>query len=147
MDTENPGDPARTEAPPTDRVGRIPADTFSNRLMLARALAGHVSVREAAEMTGLNRGAWDGWEHGRRPRDILDVCRRVADKLDVDFNWLLLGGPLAGPRGVPVRPPRDTLRYTALTVRATSSDPFGRPQVGVQAGGRRAVRVGLPRAA
>lgn len=135
MDTANPEDPAtRTEV--RTPAGRIPADTFSNRLLLARALAGHVSIREAADITGLNREAWRDWERGRRPRDILDVVRRIADALDVDHDWLLFGGPLAGPRGVPTkrvigegakRRGGSNLPYARVTVRPRDTRPSGGP--------------------
>lgn len=110
------------------RVGRVPADTFSNRLLLARAMAGHISIREAALMTGLNRGSWEGWERGRRPRDILDAAQRIASVLDVDEHWLLFGGPLAGPRGVPTkRPPGINGRYQPTAGRPRDGRPNGRP--------------------
>lgn len=148
MTTANPGDPTTHVEAAQNTTGRIPADTFSVRLMLARALAGHISIREASDLTGLNREAWRDWEHGRRPRDIIDVCRRVADKLDVDFNWLLLGGSLMGPRGVPTdRPPRDTHDYPAMPVRGMAAQPFGRPHSGLPGTHRRAVRIELPSAA
>lgn len=134
----------RNDAPPQ---GRIPADTFAVRLVLARYLAGRLSIEKAAAQCGLNPGNWAHWEDGRRPRDRVDVAQAVAAGLDVDFNWLLLGGPLAGPRGVPTRPPRDTARYRGLTVRATRGGPIGRPETGGRTGGRRAVRIDLPRAA
>lgn len=150
--TANHGEPDTARAAPDIAgQGRIPADTFSNRLLLARALAGHVSIREAADMTGLNRGAWDGWERGRRPRDILDVVRRIADALDVDFNWLLLGGPLAGPRGVPTkraaRPNRD---YAPVASRPRDNRPSGGPTGGRRTpptsgvSPRRPVRISAP---
>lgn len=104
--TANQPEPGPSPAAPTTTRRRRPADTFANRLLLTRALAGHLSIREAAQVTGLNREAWRDWERGRKPRDILDACRRIADALDVDHDWLLFGGPLAGPRGVPVDPSR-----------------------------------------
>jgi hypothetical protein len=137
------------------RRGRKPADTFSNRLMLARALAGHVSIREACEITGLNRGNWTGWERGLRPRDILDVCQRVAAGLDIDEEWLLWGGPLAGPMGVPVTrepdvraeefrqaysPRAERPADTRPKVRVDRTHPPAGPAVG-----RRPVRVGTGR--
>ena len=99
MTANQPEPDTGAEAP----KGRIPADTFANRLLLARAQAGHLSIREAALATGLNREAWRDWEHGRLPRDILDVCRRIAAALEIDHDWLLFGGPLAGPRGMPTK--------------------------------------------
>src|ERR1044072_9203011 len=79
----------------TERRGGIPADSFSNRLMLARAHAGHLSIREAADLCDLGRGAWTNWEKGARPADIIDIATVVADKLGVDRDWLLFGGQLA----------------------------------------------------
>jgi len=154
MDTANPGDPRTSaeEASPTT-TGRIPADTFSNRLLLARKLAG-LSQREAAEQTGLNYGSWSNWENGMRPLDLLDVARRIADALDVDFNWLLLGGPLAGPRGVPVkRLRRDNDGYVTVPVRPTDTRPPGRPRMAprpdrmISPEQRRPVRIHYPAAA
>ena len=54
---------AATAAVP--RVGRIPADTFSNRLVLARRLAG-MTIEEASEAAGLSKSSWANWENGRR---------------------------------------------------------------------------------
>jgi len=152
--TANPGDPEiRADAPPT-APGRIPADTFSNRLLLTRALAGHLSIREAADLTGLNREAWRDWERGRRPRDILDVCRRIAEALDIDEHWLLFGGPLAGPRGMPTkRLRRDNDGYATVPVRPTDTRPPGRPRMAprpdrmISPDQRRPVRIHYPTAA
>src|SRR2546421_6139646 len=83
--------------------GGIPADTFANRLILARAYAGHLSQREAADLCGLGRGAWTNWERGARCRDLLDVVGKVSEKLGVDHDWLLFGGPLASGRARPIR--------------------------------------------
>ena len=134
----------RTDAPPT---GRIPADTFPVRLVLARYLAGRLSIEKAAAQCGLNPGNWAHWEDGRRPRDRVEIAQAIATGLDVDFNWLLLGGALAGPRGVPTRTVRDTHDYPALTVSAGPGKPFGRSHSGAPAGQRRAARIGLPAAA
>jgi transcriptional regulator with XRE-family HTH domain len=91
--------------------GRIPADTLPNRLMLARKLAG-LSIREAADLCGLGRGAWTKWETGSRPLDLLEITGVIAEKLDVDLEWLRFGGPLAPARGMSVRPASDTVRYS-----------------------------------
>lgn len=81
------------------RRGGIPTDSFANRLMLARAFAGHLSIREAADLCGIGRGAWTNWEKGARPADIIDVATEVADKLGVDRDWLLFGGNLSQEGG------------------------------------------------
>lgn len=114
MENRETGDTAKIAHSDEPRRGRIPADTFSIRLMLSRVLAGHLSIREACERTGLNRGNWQEWERGRRPHDQVEVSRVIAEALDVDFNWLLLGGPLEGPRGRQVRPSADRPTPTIL---------------------------------
>jgi transcriptional regulator with XRE-family HTH domain len=135
MTTANPGDAETTRPePPGTRTGRIPADTFANRLVLARRLAG-LTIRQAAAEAGLNYGSWSNWENGMRPLDAVEVCSAIADALDIDFNWLLLGGALAGPRGMPVEsrrrspegPGLDTWKYQARQERPRDSRPNGRP--------------------
>jgi transcriptional regulator with XRE-family HTH domain len=148
MTTSGEADPAKVAREEPQQRGRVPADTFSNRLLLARVLAGHLSIREACERTGLNRGNWQGWERGLRPRDMVEVCELVARALDVDFNWLLLGGPLAGPRGrlVTKRSGGDTTRYPKVAERPTPNRPKVRrdPQMSPPTAptSRRANRVG-----
>jgi transcriptional regulator with XRE-family HTH domain len=148
--TANPGEPQTTV--PTTPQGRIPADTFSVRLLLSRHLSG-LTIKEAADRSGINDATWATWEGGRRPRDLVDVCGRVAEALDIDFNWLLLGGPLLSARGRPtVRPPGTTRRYertlfgqAAASTRPTSSRPKVRTDqhrpIQPASPGRRAVRV------
>jgi len=111
------------------RRGRRPADTFAVRLILARHLEG-VSIKEAAERTGLHYATWSTWERGRRPADILDVAQRIADALDIDEEWLLFGGPLEGPRGRRVRPSSD--RSTPTILGLLPQDP--RPIMGSNEG-------------
>lgn len=114
---------------PLQRRGRIPADSLSNRLMLARRLEG-LTVSEAAARCGFGRGAWIGWEKGARPLDYLDMTGVIAAKLDVDVDWLRFGGSLAGPKGreVSKRTGGDTLWYSRQDVRPTSARPSdGRP--------------------
>lgn len=141
---EERDDTAKVADEPT---GRRPADTFAVRLLLTRHLNG-MTINEAATASGLNDATWSTWEAGRRPRDILDVCRRIADGLDVDFNWLLLGGALAGPRGLPTkRAVEDNRRYPAVHVRPRDTRPSGRATPGPRPGQtprpeqRRPVRV------
>jgi transcriptional regulator with XRE-family HTH domain len=138
---------------PQEPKGRIPADTLANRLMLARALAGHISIREAADVCGLGRGAWTNWERGSRPVDILEIVPIIAEKLDVDEQWLMWGGPLEGPRGrvIAKRPGSVRVAYLARTVRPTSDRPKVRTDqqrpIGFPAQPRRANRVNSGRAA
>jgi len=77
-------------------VGRVPADTFGHRLMLARADAG-LTIEQAAAKCGLLSQSWGNWERGRIPRDIVDVVEAVFEGLGIDRDWLLHGGPLTTP--------------------------------------------------
>ena len=155
---ETGGDPhAVAQRQPAAPAGRRPADTFAARLVLARHLNG-LNLKQAAELTGINDGTWATWEAGRRPRDILDICRRIANALEIDHDWLLFGGPLAGPRGVPTkRTGSDNVAKGRVAVRPTDSRPRdtrppGRPpQVppmpSIDPTQRRPVRINRPLAA
>lgn len=112
----SPGENGERELATGQRRGRIPADTLPNRLMLARKLAG-LSIREAADLCELGRGAWTKWENGARPLDLLEITGVIAEKLDVDVDWLRFGGALAGPRGIP------TARLTRRSMSVTDENP------------------------
>lgn len=100
--------------------GDIPADTFSNRLILARVHAGWLTVKDAAERCGLNYGSWSNWERGARPRDLLDVVQAVAKGLRIDHEWLLFGGPLLPARGRPAKRPMEVNEDYRHLIRRTS---------------------------
>jgi transcriptional regulator with XRE-family HTH domain len=89
-------------------VARVPEDTYARRLMLTRDHAGHLSIREAADMCGLNYASWANWEKGTRSRTMMDDTRAIAETLGVDLGWLRDGGPLTKPE----RQPRRRLRLT-----------------------------------
>lgn len=120
------------------RPGRIPADTLSNRITLARKLDG-VTIKEAVQQvlarTGvkLSESSWANWETGMRPQRETDVIQAIAEGLDVDQHWLMFGGELAGPRGreikrVTKRPTSDTVWNPTSAVRSSSTRPrAGRP--------------------
>jgi transcriptional regulator with XRE-family HTH domain len=82
--------------------GRVPADTLSNRLMLARKLAGF-TIDQAAEAAGVKPSSLANWEQGMRPQRETDVVAAIAEAYDVDYHWLLLGGPLVPARGKPTK--------------------------------------------
>jgi len=128
MTTASSGDrelPAKLDGSDQQRQGRIPSDTFANRLVLARRLEG-LTIREAAARCELHYATWSTWEAGRRPADIIDVAGRVADCLDIDRQWLLFGGPLTPAKGRPtVRPIKVTYPYPRPAVRALSDRPDG----------------------
>jgi transcriptional regulator with XRE-family HTH domain len=87
---------------PSARTGRIPADTLSNRIVLARRLAG-LTIEEAAEITGLGKSSWANWENGMRPQRETDVIQTIAEHLGIDRDWLMFGGPLTPARGRPTK--------------------------------------------
>lgn len=88
-------------------IGRgIPADTFANRLMLARAQAGHMSVVAAAELCGVGRGAWGNWEKGAQPESFDDLTELIAKRLGCDLEWLRHGGALRPAEPTEARKPR-----------------------------------------
>lgn len=53
-----------TERTVQEPTAGIPVDSIANRLILARHLAGHLSIREAAARCSIGRGAWQNWERG-----------------------------------------------------------------------------------
>ena len=113
-------------------AARIPADTFANRLMLSRALAGHLSIREAAEQCGLGRGAWQNWEKGARPDDYQGLVKLIAGRLGIDEEWLREGGALL-PAESPARPARWAARgYKDISLHRSRprNRPTTRPVVG-----------------
>lgn len=95
--TASTGEEHRGLDPAAPNRPAIPADTFAHRLMLARAHADHISIREAADLCGLGRGAWTNWERGAKTVDLLEIAQIISEKLGVDREWLLYGGPLAKP--------------------------------------------------
>lgn len=127
MTANQEGRDATRATPDTARQGRIPADTFANRLLLARRLAG-MTIEQAAAAAGLNSSSWSNWENGMRPQGQVDIAGAIAEALDVDFNWLLLGGPLAGPRGLPTkRRGGSNLPLPRAAVRPRDTRPPGGP--------------------
>jgi transcriptional regulator with XRE-family HTH domain len=116
-----------TEHPAANGSGRIPADTFSNRLVLARRLAG-MTIEEAAAATGLSKSSWANWENGMRPQGQVDVCQAIAGALDINFEWLLLGGALTPSGG---RPTKRSGSVTATKPNLTVRPPDTRPNVRV----------------
>lgn len=104
----------------TTRQTGVPADTFGNRLMLARAQAGHISIREAAELCEVGRGAWANWEKGAQPESYEDLTTLIAERLGCDRDWLRHGGAL---RHVDVdRKPRWRRAHSPSPWRASGAD-------------------------
>jgi transcriptional regulator with XRE-family HTH domain len=89
----------------------VPADTFAGRLMLSRLHAGNLTIQEAAQRCGLVDQSWSNWEHGRLPRDRVEIVEAISEGLNVDRDWLMYGGPLAI-----ASPRRRKLRTTAYAL-------------------------------
>lgn len=85
-------------APQTARQ-LIPADSLANRLILIRRELG-LSQREAALRCGVGFGSWQSWENGSAPRNALRDLVWVAERLGVDRDWLMFGGPLRPDDGL-----------------------------------------------
>lgn len=71
----------------------IPVDTFGARLALVRQHLG-LNVLEAAKRCELNDDSWRNWEAGKGVRNMDKVARKIADALNVDYTWLMAGGPI-----------------------------------------------------
>ncbi|GAS94369.1 Gp34 [Mycolicibacterium canariasense] len=83
------------------------ASTFGARLALVRQRMGW-NIKEAAIACALPAGSWREWElSGRRPRDLDEVCLKIADRTGCNDYWLMTGrtspngGGDGGPRMVP----------------------------------------------
>jgi transcriptional regulator with XRE-family HTH domain len=138
----------------------VPADTFANRLLLARRMNG-LTIKQAAALIADGdesdvASSWSNWENGRRPRDAPETIRLIAAALDVDQEWLMFGGPLspsAPPRRVPKRSADTRTPYVRRAGRPTDTRPNGRPTTGQRPGvpprpeQRRPVRISGPSAA
>lgn len=131
--TETPGDSAPAKST------RVPVDSFAHRLMLARAHAGHLSIRVAAELCGFGRGAWTNWEKGAEPTEKDYIVEVVSEKLNVDPVWLSEGGALAEPetrsrrrRWSTVRPTHDRASEGGQATVANLSLPGRRPELPIR---------------
>lgn len=96
-----------------------PHDTLSNRLVLLRHER-DLSQKEASFRTGVSYGVWQGMEIGRDTRSVDKAVAKIAAALGVDRDWLMWGGPLAGP-GDPSSPTATTDRQ----VSAPTDQSFG----------------------
>lgn len=85
-------------------VDGVPVDDLGVRFAIVRAIKGW-NVKEAAEQCGLAPSTWRNREAGRPGQTLVDDCRRVSERADVSFEWLMVGGPLARSRWTPCDEP------------------------------------------
>ncbi len=83
--------------------GWMPRDReFGMRLAMIRNVM-QWNAKEAAAECGVPQASWRDWELGKtRPRDILTVAKKIAERTGVDYYWVLEGHP--APMGGPGRP-------------------------------------------
>lgn len=84
----------------TESLAWRPEDTLATRLLVMRHQL-RISQREAALRTGLTFGEWQSMENGAAARGIDKKVVRIAKTLGVDRDWLMWGGPMAGPADGP----------------------------------------------
>lgn len=78
------------DASPVDPTAWVPADTFGSRLARIRQAKGW-NVLEAATACGVPDQSWRNWEDGRSPRDLQEVCKKLAKAVPCDYVWLIAG--------------------------------------------------------
>jgi transcriptional regulator with XRE-family HTH domain len=73
----------------------VPEDTFGARLAIVRQVMGGWNVKRTADFCGIDDQRWRNWENGRStPRDLIAVCRQIAEACQVNYPWLIGGGAL-----------------------------------------------------
>lgn len=85
-------------------AGWVPDEDFGDRLNAVRRTLG-LTLRDAADLCGLNYRTWQTWEDGRRPQDVLAIVEKISGQLKVDRNWLAWGE--IDPVNAPVRISRE----------------------------------------
>jgi len=65
--------------------------TFGARLAMLRQHMRWGNVAEAARQCGLPVESWRNWEEGKRPRDLTEVAKAIADRTGCDVYWLVWG--------------------------------------------------------
>lgn len=114
---------ASDSAPITPWVPDV--DSFGARLILVRHRMGW-NMKEAALACGLPQASWRGWEvDGNRPRDLVDVCRKIAKRTGASYDWLL-DGRVQAASGLSREDTRsDTGWYRTPATASTTSGPLG----------------------
>lgn len=89
-----------TASNPTTEWVPDTSEALGARLALVRWRKGW-NAKEAAIACGLPPQSWRDWEAGARPRDMVDICRKIAERTDVNFYWLLTGETPTAASGGP----------------------------------------------
>ena len=70
--------------------GWIPADTFSNRLVILRRDLG-LTIDEICELIGISPATWSNWERGATPMKLTKIVERISAATKVEAEWLAFG--------------------------------------------------------
>lgn len=82
--------------------GRRPVDTLQLRLAIARHLAGGLSAEAAGARVGVSGQTWRNWESGETQGAAKPaMLAYIAQRLEVDLDWLENGGSLLPPSTTP----------------------------------------------
>jgi transcriptional regulator with XRE-family HTH domain len=55
-----------------------------------------LTVEEISTRCEVASATWSTWERGTLPRDVADVCIRIAKATGYDLHWLVFGGVTEG---------------------------------------------------
>lgn len=111
---------------PVRTDGRVPLDSFPNRLAIVRAEMGW-NFHQAALATGLNAETWRLWEkRKRRCEDIETASAKIAQATGFSYEWLMIGGSLS-PAPPPENRPTNPCLSDVIFLRNTGIN--GIPQV------------------
>jgi DNA-binding XRE family transcriptional regulator len=75
----------------------LPMESFGARLAIVRQYVGGWNVSRAARACGIDAQTWRNWEAGRYPHNLEAACLRISEALNIDYRWLMIGGPLRPP--------------------------------------------------
>ena len=103
-----------------------PSQDFGARLALVRQQAGWTNIRLAAIVCNLDAGSWRAWEtQHRMPRNIVEVCEKVADRSGCSLIWLMTGrGEPGGSIGPSARSSTDRASDYGSAVGVLHPPPF-----------------------
>lgn len=75
-------------------TGKIPCDSFGNRIYLIRAETG-LSAESLGAICGVSHSTVHNWERGVRPHGMDRVVNAICDATGYSRFWLMFGGSLS----------------------------------------------------